>query len=83
MGLFGLGTLNGQLSERASLWPLPVIEAIKRNLVHYKQFRHLLHRMFTISAHSKKMKNWQVISFVARGKEEAVVSVLGEFWYPS
>ncbi|NLC67221.1 MAG: alpha-galactosidase [Clostridiaceae bacterium] len=74
MGLFGLGTLNGQLSERASLWPLPVIEAIKRNLVHYKQFRHLLSQdVYHLSPFQEDEKNWQVISFVARGKEEAVV----------
>lgn len=42
MGLFGFGTINGRLSERISFWPEPVHDAIRRNLPHYKAFRHLL-----------------------------------------
>lgn len=42
MGLFGFGTINGKLSERISLWPKEVHDAVRRNLPYYKQFRHLL-----------------------------------------
>lgn len=42
MGLFGFGTLTGRLSERISLWPTAVHDAVRRNLPYYKRVRHLL-----------------------------------------
>ena len=42
ISLFGFGTINGQLKERVSLYPEPVLAAARRNVPLYKRYRHLL-----------------------------------------
>ena len=47
MSLFGFGTINGQLKERVSLYPEPVLTAARRNMELYKRYRHLLQMTVT------------------------------------
>jgi alpha-galactosidase len=75
MSLFGFGTINGQLKERVSLYPEPVLAAAKRNTELYKRYRHLLqhdcHQLLPTGATEKGQ--WQAVQFIAPSAREAVV----------
>jgi hypothetical protein len=74
MSLFGFGTINGQLKERVSLYPEPVLKAASRNIALYKRYRHLLQRdCYQLLPASDKTGQWQAVQFVSPHGEEAVV----------
>lgn len=76
IGLFGMGTLLGTLPERVSLYPQAVRDALKRNIAHYKQYRHLLYEdVYHLLPPSTGSDQWDAIQFCARAGEEAVVIV--------
>ena len=73
LGLFGLGTLTGQLSERISLLPQSLVDGIKRNVLLYKRFRHLLSQnTWHLSPHIREPDDWQVMEFSAWDGGQAV-----------
>ncbi len=75
LGLFGVGTLNGQMSQRASLYPRPVIERLKANIATYKQFRHLLMQQvsYPLQPYGKSPQGWEAVQFTDDAAGEAVV----------
>jgi len=75
VGLFGVGTLNGQMSQRASLYPRPVIDRLKANIVTYKQFRHLLMKQvsYPFQPYGRSPNGWEAVQFTDDGAGEAVV----------
>jgi alpha-galactosidase len=77
ISLFGFGTINGQLKERVSLYPEPVLAAARRNVPLYKRYRHLLqhdcHDLLPAQAGGEK--EWQAMQFVSPSGREAVVLV--------
>jgi alpha-galactosidase len=73
MGLFGLGTLTGQLSERISLLPQSLLDGIKRNVLHYKKFRNLLSQnTWHLSSYVREPDDWQAMEFSAWDGGQAV-----------
>lgn len=73
MGLFGLGTLTGQLSERISLLPQSLLDGIKRNVIHYKNFRNLLSQnTWHLSSYNREPDDWQAMEFSAWDGGQAV-----------
>jgi alpha-galactosidase len=80
ISLFGFGTINGQLKERVSLFPEPVLAAARRNTDLYKRYRHLLqHDCYQLLPDSGTKKDqWQAIQFVLpSGKETVVLAFRG------
>ncbi len=76
MGLCGVGTLQGKLSERVSLFPAEVIEALARNFKVYKQYRRLLREdVYHLLPPSTTADAWDAIEFCTRDGREAVVLV--------
>jgi hypothetical protein len=76
IGLFGMGTLLGTLPERVSLYPQAVRDALKRNIAHYRQYRHLLYEdVYHLLPPSTGPGEWDAIEFCARDGAEAVVLV--------
>jgi alpha-galactosidase len=77
ISLFGFGTINGQLKERVSLFPEPVLMAARRNTELYKRYRHLLQQdcYQLLPDSGTKKDQWQAIQFVLPSGKEAVVLV--------
>ena len=76
VGLFGIGTLTGKLTERASLYPKEVLDALKRNIDVYKQYRHLLREdVYHILPPSTQDDAWDAIQFCKRDGSESVLIV--------
>lgn len=76
VGLFGFGTINGQLKERVSLYPESVLAAARRNIALYKRYRHLLqHDCYHLFSSSGAQQKYQAIQFVSPSGQEAVVLV--------
>ena len=74
IGQCGLGTLNGKLGQRASLFPPEVIDALSRNIKAYKQYRHLLREdAYHLLPPSTTADAWDGIEFCKRDGSEAVV----------
>lgn len=73
MGLIGLATLHGKLSERASLWPEPILAAFRRNVAAYKGFRHLLSQLAYHLTPPAEQTGWYLNLFVSRDRHEAVL----------
>ena len=77
MSLFGFGTINGQLKERISLYPEPVLSAARRNMELYKRYRHLLqsdcYQLLPTVDTGKDQNGWLAVDFVAPSGQEAVV----------
>ncbi len=76
VGFFGIGTLTGRLTERASLYPDEVRDALKRNIGTYKQYRHLLREdVYHILPPSIQDDAWDAIQFCKRDGTESVLIV--------
>jgi hypothetical protein len=76
MGLFGMGTLTGKLSERISLLPQTIQDGIRRNIPHYKSFRHLLaQHAWHLSPQKREADQWQAMEFSAWDGNEAVTLI--------
>ena len=76
MSLFGFGTILGQLKERISLLPEPLLTAARRNLAVYKRYRHLLQNdCYHLLPSGGAEAQFQAVQFVASFGEEAVVLV--------
>jgi alpha-galactosidase len=75
IGLFGVGTLNGQMSQRASLYPKKILDRLSANVPFYKQFRHLLFQQvsFPYKPYGTDPQGWQAIQFTDTTGSEAVV----------
>ena len=77
MSLFGFGTINGQLKERVSLYPEPVLTAARRNMELYKRYRHLLqsncYQLLPAVDTGKDQSAWLAVEFVSPSGQEAVV----------
>jgi alpha-galactosidase len=75
LGLFGVGTLNGQMSQRASLYPPKVVERLKHNIQAYKTYRHLLMQQlsFPFQPYGKSPQGWEAVQFTDDAGEEAVL----------
>lgn len=75
IGLFGVGTLNGQMSQRASLYPKHILERLSVNVGLYKRFRHLLfqHVSFPFQPYGTDPQGWQAIQFTSADGSEAVL----------
>jgi alpha-galactosidase len=74
MGLCGVGTLHGKLSQRASLLPPAVVDALRRNFRVYKQYRHLLRQdVYHLLPPSTTADAWDAVQFCTRGGSEAAV----------
>lgn len=74
IGLFGMGTLNGKLEERASLYSPEVKDALKRNIANYKRYRHLLKEdVYHLLPPSTSKDQWDAIEFCKRDGSEAVL----------
>jgi hypothetical protein len=74
-GLFGVGTLNGQMSQRASLYPKNILERLSVNIELYKRFRHLLFEQvsFPYPPYGTDPQGWQAIQFTGMTGSEAVL----------
>jgi alpha-galactosidase len=76
ISLFGFGTINGQLKERVSLFPEPVLAAARRNTALYKRYRHLLqHDCLRLLNPSDSADPLQAVQFTSPDGEEAVILV--------
>jgi alpha-galactosidase len=77
MSLFGFGTINGQLKERVSLYPEPVLAAARRNMPLYKRFRHLLQNdcYDLLPAKAEAKHEWQAMQFVSPSGQESVALI--------
>jgi alpha-galactosidase len=77
ISLFGFGTINGQLKERVSLYPKPVLAAARRNVSLYKQYRHLLQHDFydLLPKQEAGKREWEAMQFVSPSGQEAVVLI--------
>ena len=76
MSLFGFGTLNGQLKERVSLYPEPVLAAARRNIALYKRYRHLLqYDCYRLPPSAAEQGKYEAIQFVSPSGQEALVMV--------
>jgi alpha-galactosidase len=75
LGLFGVGTLNGQMSQRASLYPKNILERLTANIDLYKGFRHLLFQQvsFPYRPYGTDSQGWQAIQFTGATGSEAVL----------
>ena len=75
IGLFGVGTLNGQMSQRASLYPKNILERLSANVDLYKRFRHLLFQQvsFPYRPYGTDPQGWQAIQFTSMAGSEAVL----------
>ena len=77
MSLFGFGTINGQLKERVSLYPEPVLTAARRNMELYKRYRHLLqsdyYQLLPAADTAKGQDEWLAVEFVSPSEQEAAV----------
>jgi alpha-galactosidase len=77
MSLFGFGTINGQLKERVSLYPEPVLTAARRNVELYKRYRQLLqsdcYQLLPTVDTGKDQNGWLAVEFVSPSGQEAVV----------
>ncbi len=75
IGLFGVGTLNGQMSQRASLYPPKILERLAHNIDLYKQYRHLLAKQvsFPFQPDGTSPEGWQAVQFTDDTGLEAVV----------
>lgn len=75
IGLFGIGTLNGQMSQRASLYPKNILERLSANVDFYKRFRHLLFQQvsFPYRPYGTDPHGWQAIQFTHMAGTEAVL----------
>jgi len=75
LGLFGVGTLNGQMSQRASLYPPRVIDRLVYQISQYKQFRHLLSQQvsFPFAPYGQNAQGWQAVQFTDDAGLEAIV----------
>ncbi|MCL5099185.1 MAG: alpha-galactosidase, partial [Candidatus Omnitrophica bacterium] len=74
IGLFGMGTLGGKLSERLSLSSIEVKAAIKRNIANYKKYRHLLDQdVYHVLPLATKPEEWDAVQFCRRDGAEAVL----------
>jgi alpha-galactosidase len=74
--LFGFGTLLGQLKERISLFPEPVLEAARRNMTVFKRYRHLLQQdSYCLVEGTNGKDQPQAIQFVSTSADESVVLV--------
>jgi alpha-galactosidase len=75
LGLFGVGTLNGQMSQRASLYPKNILERLTANVDLYKRFRHLLFQQvtFPFKPYGTDPHGWQAVQFTGTGGSEAVL----------
>ncbi|HEX4486123.1 MAG TPA: glycoside hydrolase family 36 protein, partial [Terriglobales bacterium] len=74
LGLFGFGTILGQLKERISLFPAPILDAARRNMAVYKRYRHLL-QADCYHLLDGKEKRPHAIQFVSALGDESVVLV--------
>ncbi len=72
--LFGFGTLLGQLKERISLFPTPLLDAARRNIAVFKRYRHLLLQDSYVLLEGAKNET-QAIQFVSPSGDESVVLV--------
>ena len=77
ISLFGFGTINGQLNQRISLFPEPVLTAARRNVSLYKRYRHLLlHDCYDLlPAQEPEKQQWEAMQFVSTAGQEAVVLI--------
>jgi hypothetical protein len=77
ISLFGFGTINGQLKERISLLPEPIIAAAHRNTTLYRRYRHLLqHDCFRLMTPGDAPgQQPQAVQFTSPDGQEAVVLV--------
>ncbi len=77
ISLFGFGTINGQLKERISLFPEPILAAARRNTALYKRYRHLLkHDCFRLlNPDDATGQKPQAVQFTSPDGQEAVVLV--------
>jgi len=68
------GNINGMVAQRLSLAPPGYIEAFKRSLLHFKQYRHLL---FEDVYHPRLAapEGWRALQYVEQDASEAVVFV--------
>jgi alpha-galactosidase len=75
IGLFGVGTLNGQMSQRASLYPKNILERMSANIEVYKRFRHLLFQQvsFPYRPYGTDPQGWQAIQYTSMTGSEAVL----------
>jgi alpha-galactosidase len=75
IGLFGVGTLNGQMSQRASLYPKRILDRLAVNVGLYKRFRHLLFQRvsFPYKPYGTDPQGWQAIQFTDSAGSEAVL----------
>jgi alpha-galactosidase len=75
IGLFGVGTLNGQMSQRVSLYPKKILDRLAGNVGLYKRFRHLLFQQvsFPYRPYGTDPQGWQAIQFTAASGSEAVL----------
>jgi alpha-galactosidase len=75
IGLFGVGTLNGQMSQRASLYPKQILDRLASNVGLYKRFRHLLFQQvsFPYKPYGTDAQGWQAIQFTGSAGSEAVL----------
>jgi alpha-galactosidase len=75
IGLFGVGTLNGQMSQRASLYPKQILDRLAVNVGLYKRFRHLLFQQvsFPYKPYGTDAQGWQAIQFTGTAATEAVL----------
>jgi alpha-galactosidase len=76
LSLFGFGTILGQLKERVSLFPEPVLAAARRNLEVYKRYRHLLQNdCYHLLPAGSAEHQFQAVQFISPSASEAVVLV--------
>ena len=74
IGLFGMGTLNGKLSERMSLLPPEAKDALKINIANYKRYRHLLSGdAYHVLPLAQDADQWDGIQFCKRDGSESVL----------
>ena len=75
IGLFGVGTLNGQMSQRASLYPAAVLERLAANIMTYKRYRHLLSQRvsFPFPPYGRSPQGWESVQFTDESGTDAVV----------
>jgi len=74
LGLFGMGTINGKLSERVSLLPPEAIAALRRNIANYKRYRHLLQEdVYHVVPLSEDPGAWDGVEYCARDGSGAVL----------
>jgi hypothetical protein len=75
LGLFGVGTLNGQMSQRVSLYPKNILDRLAVHIDLYKRFRHLLFQQvsFPYRPYGTDPQGWQAIQFTSIDGSEAVL----------